>query len=154
MKAQTTIKISTNNTENQMFETHLLLHLLLLILLMNHSSLCLYQSHACKRKAQRTETKRQREMAGQGVRVTEWKDDSENTRNQSLAWYEWRAVEYRSVFPAGFLLSQFVLLMFLGAVLLIVHFSVPICWRTFQTQAHTAGLDAVYPYFDPSIINM
>lgn len=116
------------------FETHLLLHLLLLILLMNHPCLCLHQSHACERKTQGTETKRRREMDGEGVRVM---DDSEKAENQSLAWYEWRAVEYGSVFPAGFLLSQFVLLMFFGAVLLIVHFSVPICRRTFQKQLHT-----------------
>lgn len=86
-------------------------------------------------------------------------------RNQSLAWYEWRAVEYGSVFPAGFLLSQFVLLMFLGAVLLIVHFSVPICRRTFQKQVHThwfapsvtaliVPVDAVHLNFDPSIVIM
>ncbi len=123
---------------------------------MNHSSLCLHQSHACERKEQRTETKRRREMDGEG----------EDDRNLSLAWYEWRDVEYRSVFPAGFLLSQFILLMFLGAVLLIVHFSAPICRRRFQRQVHNAGLcvsvrlspsvtplllplDAAHPNFDP-----
>lgn len=122
MKAQSTIE--NNTVKTKCFEHTLLLHLLLLILLMNHSSLCLHQSHACERQTQGTETKRQREVDGEGVRA------------RSLAWYEWRAVEDGSVFPAWFLLSQFVLLMFLGAVLLIVHFSVRICRRAFQKQVH------------------
>lgn len=66
MKAQSTIKNNTTMT-TECFATHLLLYLLLLILLMNHSCLSLHQSHACERKTQGTETKRQREMDGEGV---------------------------------------------------------------------------------------
>lgn len=52
---------------------------------MNHSSLCLHQSHACERKAQRTETKRRREMDGEGE--DDWVKGWQKSKS-CLVWVE------------------------------------------------------------------